>query len=88
MFRRAVVRPNTMSLWQNALKTDSPLFVRMTEVHCCLKASVRFRFSKPREILLTVRRGISFCSSRGAAFRKRKVLPCAIMTSCPMASSR
>ena len=31
MFRRAVVRPNTMSLWQNALKTDSPLFVRMTE---------------------------------------------------------
>jgi hypothetical protein len=32
--------------------------------HCCSKSSVRFRFSERREILLTVRSDMSFCSIR------------------------
>jgi hypothetical protein len=57
------------------------LWLKPRITSCCSKASVRFRFSEQREILLTVLRGISFCSSgRGT---KAIRVPCAIMTSYP-----
>jgi hypothetical protein len=53
---------------------------------CCSKASVRFRFSEPLEILLTVRRD-SRSVRAGDQHSRAAGVSCAIMTSCPMDSS-